>query len=327
MVHRRVHRRSKTALRRVREGESSRTIFIALAANLVIAAAKLVAGLVSHSTAMLAESAHSAADSANEIFLFIGARRDQVPADDSHPFGHARERFLWAFMAAISSFLIGGCVSIAMGIAELQSRHPLSAGLSAWAVLTVSFVADGTSWLQSMKQARRQAREYKLHWWQYLRDSSDPVVRSVVFEDSAALLGLAIAAVGLLLSHVLGNNIPDGIASLAIGVVLAVTAFAMAHPLANFLVGKTLPARMLAILETMFSEETAIQEVLSVRAIYIGPEEVMVLAQVHPVESLSIEELTRSMDDLDERIRQELPLVADIFIDITTFHGNNLPTT
>jgi divalent metal cation (Fe/Co/Zn/Cd) transporter len=180
--------------------------------------------------------------------------------------------------------------------------------------------------MQGMKQARRQAKEYKLHWWQYLKDASDPVVRSVVFEDSAGLLGVAIAAAGLYLSHALGSNVPDGIASLAIGILLAITAFALAHPLADFLVGRTLPARLLERLETMFREEAAIDEVLSVRAVYIGPEEVMVLAKIHPVESLSVEELTRSMDNLDERIRQQLPLVADIFIDVTTFHaGSDLP--
>jgi cation diffusion facilitator family transporter len=321
MVHRRVHRRSRTAVRRAREGESSKTILVALSANLVIAGAKLVAGLVSHSTAMLAESAHSLADSTNEVFLWIGARRDQIPADEQHPFGHGSERFLWAFMAAISSFLIGGCLSVAMGIAELQHRHAISSGLSAWIVLGVAFAAEGISWLRSMKQARHQATEYQLHWWQYLQDTSDPVVRTVVFEDSAALLGIVIAAVGLYLSHVLGNNIPDGIASLAIGVILAITAFALAHPLADFLVGRSLSARMLHTLETMFREEAAIDKVLSVRAMYIGPEEVMVLAKVHPVESLSIEELTRSMDDLDERIRRQLPVVADIFIDVTTPHS------
>jgi len=113
----------------VAEGESDRTIVIALAANLVIAAAKLVAGLASRSTAMLAEAAHSAADSVNEVFLAIGLRRDRRPADATHPLGHGRERFLWAFMAAITTFLVGGCVSIVMGVLELRDgtvfRHAL----------------------------------------------------------------------------------------------------------------------------------------------------------------------------------------------------------
>src|SRR6202030_2658292 len=154
-------RRSATARRRAAEGESTRTIVIALLANIIIAIAKLIAGLVSRSTGMLAEAAHSAADSVNEVFLAVGMHRDRQPADAAHPFGHGRERFLWAFMAAIASFLIGGCLSIAMAIAELKVRHPLSRGLTAWIVLAVAFTADGTSCLQGMRQARRQAKEYK----------------------------------------------------------------------------------------------------------------------------------------------------------------------
>src|ERR1700704_5576782 len=132
----RRQRRSRTALRRRTEGESVRTILIALVANIVIATAKLIAGLASGSTGMLAEAAHSAADSVNEVFLAVGLHRDRQPPDATHPFGHGRERFLWAFMAAIASFLIGGCLSIFMAIAELKTRHPVAGGLSGGVVLS-----------------------------------------------------------------------------------------------------------------------------------------------------------------------------------------------
>src|ERR1700719_1793180 len=146
------HRRSATALRRAAEGEGARTISIALFANIVIAIAKLIGGLVSGSTGMLAEAAHSAADSVNEVFLAVGMHRDRQPADASHPLGHGRERFLWSFMAAIASFLIGGCLSIAMAVAQLRGHHPVPGGWLAWIILAISFMADGTSWLQSLRQ-------------------------------------------------------------------------------------------------------------------------------------------------------------------------------
>jgi cation diffusion facilitator family transporter len=152
-------RRSVTALRRVAAGDSTRTVVIAFLANIVIAVAKLIAGLTSGSTGMLAEAAHSAADSINEVFLAIGLYRQQAPPDAIHPTGHGRERFLWSFMATISSFLIGGCVSIALAISEFNEKHALSSGLAAWIVLGISFVAEGTSWLQSVRQARAQAKE------------------------------------------------------------------------------------------------------------------------------------------------------------------------
>jgi cation diffusion facilitator family transporter len=318
-----AQRRSPISLRRAAEGESVRTIVIALVANIVIAAAKLIAGIVSGSTALLAEAAHSAADSVNEVFLTVGLRHDRQPADATHPFGHGRARFLWAFMAAIASFLIGGCLSIALAIAHFREPHAMSGGLAAWIVLAVAFAADGTSWLQSLRQARRQARDYGLTLWRYLVRSSDPVVRAIVVEDSAALAGLALAASGLLLSRVLHSSAPDSLASLLIGLLLAGTAFGLARPLADFLVGRSLPPPLLERLAAIFREDAAIDEVLSLRAVYIGPEEVVVAAKVRPSATLKIEQLTRAMDELDRRIRLALPLVADVFIDITAHRGED----
>jgi cation diffusion facilitator family transporter len=214
------YRRSATALRRVTEGESERTILIALFANIVIAIAKLMGGLASGSTGLLAEAAHSAADSVNEIFLAVGFYRARQPADARHPLGQGRERFLWSFMAAIASFLIGGCLSIAMAIAQLKAYHRVTGGLTAWIILVVAFTADGISWLHGMRQAGRQAKEYGLSVWRYILRSSDPVVRAVVFEDSAALIDVFVAATGLFLSEILGTSVPDSLASLIIGLLL-----------------------------------------------------------------------------------------------------------
>src|ERR1700722_10301463 len=310
-------RHSATALRRAAEGESSRTILIALFANVVIGIAKLIGGLVSGSTGMLAEAAHSAADSVNEIFLAVGIHRDRQPADSAHPFGHGRARFLWAFMAALASFLIGGCLSIAMAIAELKARHPLSRGLIAWIVLAVAFTADGTSWLQGMRQARRQAKEYELSLWRYILVSSDPVVRAVLVEDSAALIGLFVAATGLFLSEIFRTSVPDSLASLVIGLLLAVTAFGLARPFADFLVGRSVPPPLLEQLQAIVQEDEAVERILSLRAIYSGPEEVIVAAKIHPSANITIEKLARAMDDLDHKIRLALPVVADVYIDIT----------
>jgi cation diffusion facilitator family transporter len=310
-------RRSATALRRAREGESVRTIVIALLANIVIAIAKLIAGLTSGSTGMLAEAAHSAADTVNEVFLAIGLHRDRQPADATHPLGHGRERFLWSFMAAIASFLIGGCVSIALAIAAFTAGHPVVDGLAAWIVLAIAFLADGASWLQSMRQARHQAKEYEASVWRYIVQSSDPVVRAIVVEDSAALLGLFLAAGGLLLSRILKTSVPDSLASLLIGLLLAGTAFGVARPLADFLVGRSLPPRLFEKLNAIFKEDAAIEHVVSLRALYTGPEEVIVVAKVHPSPRLNAEQLTGAIDDLDRRIRLALPLVADVFIDVT----------
>jgi cation diffusion facilitator family transporter len=309
--------RSATALRRAREGESVRTIVIALLANFAIGVAKLIAGLVSGSGAMIAEAAHSGADCVNELFLAIGLHRSQQPPDAAHPAGHARERFLWAFMAAIGSFLIGGCLSIGLAIARLKTDHEVENPLWAWIVLGVAFLADGASWIQALKQARLQAKDYGVDVPRYLTRSSDPVVRAVLFEDSVALIGVILAAIGLAVSEMTGSGTADSIASLLIGVLLAVTAFALARPFAEFLVGRSIPPEHYERLRALFEQDAAVEEVLVLRATYTGPEEVVVVAKIRPSKALDIDRLSRAMDDLDRRIRDELPYVADVFIDVT----------
>ncbi|HEV7572189.1 MAG TPA: cation diffusion facilitator family transporter [Thermoanaerobaculia bacterium] len=319
-----TNRRSRAALKRIERNESWRTILIALAANVVIAIAKLVAGLMSGSTALLAESAHSLADATNEVLLGISLRRATAPADELHPLGHGRERFLWAFMAAIASFLIGGCFSVGMAIRQLTHGEPLGNPTAAWIVLGVAFIGDGISLVQSLRQARGEAAERGWNVWFHLFRSSDPTVRAVVVEDSAALIGLVFAAVGLLLSHHVGTDRPDAIASLLIGLLMAATAFGLGRPLADFLVGKSLPANLLDEIRAVIDRDDAVEEILTVQAVYIGPEEVIVSAKVRPSPKLTVEQLGRAMDDLDQALRDTSPYVADVFIDVTAHHASEL---
>ena len=313
-------RRSRAALRKLADGASVRTVFVALAANIVIAVAKLIAGLLSGSTAMLAEAAHSFADSLNEVFLGISLRRARRDADATHPLGHGRERFLWALMAAIASFLIGGCLSVGMAIRQLETHDStVGSSLAAWIVLGISFAADGVSWLQSVRQARREAREHGHGVVRHLLRSSEPLVRAIVVEDTAGLIGLVIAAAGLVLRQVLRTNIPDAIASLLIGILLAITAFGLARPLADFLVGRSLPPDLLEELRRILAASPCIEQVLTLQAVYTGPEEVIVAAKVHPRKGASVEELAREMDELDHQLRTASEFVADVYLDVTMY--------
>jgi len=194
-------------------------------------------------------------------------------------------------------------------------------------VLAVAFVADGASLLQRLRQARREAQERGVPLAHYLLQSSDPALRAVVVEDSAALVGVALAAAGLLLSQLVGNNTPDAFASLLIGVLLAVTAFGLARPLADFLIGRSLPAERLQQVSTILSNDPAVEEVLALQAVYIGPLEVVVAAKVHPAPGLTIEQLTGAVDGLDQALRTMLPEVADVFIDVTSYRLDTLPST
>jgi cation diffusion facilitator family transporter len=309
-------RRSKVALESAARGTTLRTVWIALAGNLVVAVAKIVAGLISGSTAMLAEAAHSFADSINEVLLGISLHRSQKPADISHPYGFGRERFFWAFLAAITSFIVGGCLSVGLAVREL-TRHTTTKNLTvSWVVLGISLIADGMSWMQSFHQAHSEAKEKGRSTWNYLRLSSDPVLRAIVVEDSAALVGIALAAAGLTASKLLGSGIPDAIASLLIGILLAVTAVGLARPLADLLIGRQLSPEVLKGIQKILEASPAIESVVGLHAVYIGPGEALVLAKIAP-KCVTVSELAAAMDDLDHRIRQEVPLVADLFVDVT----------
>jgi cation diffusion facilitator family transporter len=311
-------RRSLAALRAGESRRNERSIAVALLANLIVAAAKLAAGLTTGSAALLAEAAHSAADSVNELLLGLSLRRGRRPADALHPLGHGGARFLWAFVAAISSFLIGGCVSIALAVRELLAGVAVERYLVGWVVLAVAFAADGISLLQGLAQTRREAAQWGQTTSSFLRQTSDPTLRAIVVEDAAALIGLAIAAGGLLLHQFAGLANADAIAALLIGLLLAATAFGLARPLADLLIGRSmLPARLekvYAILE----ESPDLDEILSVQAVYGAPQEVIVAAKVHPAPGRTADEVASALDDIDRALRQALPEVAEVFIDLTS---------
>jgi cation diffusion facilitator family transporter len=314
-------RRSSAALRSGARSESARTLLVALLANLLVAAAKLTAGLLSGSAAMLAEAGHSLADSLNEVLLGVSLRRGRVPADRVHPLGHGRERFLWAFMAAIASFLIGGCLSIGLAVRELVEGGSPGDRRIAAVVLAIAFAADGASLWQSLRQARHEARERGSLVRHYVLRSSDPALRAVIVEDKAALVGVGLAAAGLLGSALIGNETPDALASLVIGVLLMATAFGLARPLADFLIGHSLPAEQLQQLYAIVAQAPAVEEVLVTQAVYTGPEEVIVVAKVRPAESQTAAALAQAMDELDAALRAALPEVAEVFIDVTTYRA------
>jgi cation diffusion facilitator family transporter len=318
-------RHSRAALQSAAEGQSARTILVAFIANIVIAVAKLIAGLVSGSAALLGEAAHSFADSLNEALLGYSLRRARRPADADHPLGHGRERFLWAFMAAIASFLIGGCLSVALAIRELTGGRSMGDTRLAWLVLAVSFVADGASWMQGLRQARREAQARGTTVWRHLLSTSDPALRAVVVEDSAALIGLGLAASGLLLHQLTGSETPDAVAALLIGILLAFTAIGLGRILADFLVGRSLPPEDVQRLHAILRANPAIEEVLLLRAVYVGAEDAIVTAKVHPAPNVTIDDFAHAADEIDAAMRAAVPEVADVYLDVTSYSADTVP--
>jgi cation diffusion facilitator family transporter len=316
-------RHSLAALRTGESRESQRSIAIALLANIVVAAAKLVAGLTTGSAALLAEAGHSVADSVNELLLGLSLRHARRPPDPVHPLGHEGARFLWAFLAAISSFLIGGCLSIALAVRELLAGAAVERYLVGWIVLAVAFVAEGISLLQSLALTRREAARWGESTLSFLRNTSDPTLRAIVVEDTAALIGLSLAAGGLALHEFAGLAKADAIAALLIGVLLAGTAFGLARPLADLLIGRSMVPARLERVYAILERSPSIDEVLSVQAVYGAPLEVIVGAKVHPAPGQTADELAIALDGIDHALREELPEVAEVFIDLTSHRADS----
>jgi cation diffusion facilitator family transporter len=313
----RALRHSAAGLRASRSHGSRVSLLVAFVANLIVAAAKLAAGLITGSAALLAEAAHSVADSNNEVLLAISFRRARRPADADHPFGYGGLRFLWAFLAAIASFVIGGCLSVGLAINDLVHGSSVDDYLIAWVVLAVAALADGSALVQTLRQARREAALWGVPTIRFLRHTSDPTLRALAVEDAAALVGLSLAAAGLLVHELGGPESSDAIASLLIGLLLGVTAIGLARPLADLLVGQSVQPQRIELARRTLDASPGVDEVLQLYAVHVAPQEVVLAAKVHPSQDLSADELAREMDRLDARLRVELPEVGEVFIDVT----------
>ena len=218
--------------------ESLTTVLVAFAANVLIAAAKTVAAAVTGSASLVAEAAHSWADTGNEILLLIANRRSLRPPDRAHPLGHGREAYVWSLFAALGLFVAGGAVSVTHGIQELIHPEPASRFAVGYVVLAVSFVLEGISFRQSVRQAKREAESIDRDLFEHVLATSDPTLRAVFAEDSTALIGLVIAAAGLAAHQLTGSVVPDAVGSILVGVLLGVIAVLLINRNRRFLVGQ-----------------------------------------------------------------------------------------
>jgi cation diffusion facilitator family transporter len=297
---------------------SRRTVLIALAANAVVTVAKLVGGLISGSAALLAEAAHSIADTTNQGFLLVSislAEREPTP---DQPFGYGRARFLWTFMAAIAMFVAGALFAIGYGVYQLLSAPESTGYAAAYVTLAIALVAEGASWIRAVRQTRREAGEAELPLLRYVRSSRDPNVKMVLFEDTAALIGIALALAGIVADQVTGSTVFDPAASIAIGVLLVVVAAFMGHDTAELLIGGAArPDERKALWETLeeFDQVDAVVELLTMA---LGPNSLLVAARIDMAEGLHDSDIEQLSDEIDERLREAVPDVTEVFLDATT---------
>ena len=298
--------------------ESVGTVVIAGLANLVIAGAKLIAGLLSGSAAMLSEAAHSMADTVTEVFLFVALRRGGKPADERHPFGYGKEAFVWAFIAALFTFVGGAGFSIYHGIDTIIEGETTTAFTLSYVVLAVAFVAEGTSFLRARRQVAGESRKWGISSARFLRLTPDTTVKAVYFEDSAALIGLLLAGTGLALTQLTGSEVWDGIASVCIGLLLLVVAGVLAQSNVSLLVGRAVPRRMHARIAEEIAGVDVVTAVPTLLTMQLGPGgDILVAAKVDFADDAPGADIERASDDVERRLRARYPGIRYVFLDPT----------
>ena len=255
-------------------------MLVAFAANLLVAVAKTVAATVTGSASILAEAAHSWADTGNEVFLLVANRRSRRPSDDAHPLGYGREAYVWALLAALGLFVAGAVLSVTHGVQELVRPEPATNFVVGYAVLAVSFVLEGVSFLRSVRQAKPGAQLMERDVIEQVMATSDPTLRAVFAEDSAALIGLVIAAAGLGAHQLTGSAVPDAIGSILVGLLLAAVAIYLIDRNRELLIGEEADPRIRAAVIRSLLKEPEVARVTYLRLEIVGPRIVAVTGDV-----------------------------------------------
>jgi cation diffusion facilitator family transporter len=298
--------------------ESKRTVLVALAANLGIAIAKLAAGLISGSSSMLSEAAHSVADTLNQVFLLTSLRASQRPADPEHPFGYGKAQFFWSLLAAMSIFVAGAVFSVYEGVHTLLSGGESSTGiLLSYAVLGISFALEGTSWLRAVRQLRSEARAEGRTLGQHVRASKDPSVTTVLAEDSAALVGLLLAGAGVGLHRLTGNAAWDGVAAVLIGVLLAYVAFVLGRDVSGLIIGVAAEPEVVVDIHDRLAGRDEVTTVVELLTMHLGPAEVLVAVRLDLADSMTAREVEEFSEHADRDLRAAHPEITQVFLDAT----------
>lgn len=294
-------------------GERPLAVYGALAGNVVIALTKFAAAFLSGSSAMLSEGIHSLVDSGNQLLLLFGIRRSHRAADREHPFGHGKELYFWSLLVAILLFGIGGGMSVYEGIAHVLDPHPIENPVINYVVLVIAFGIEFGAWSVALRELRSTTGESRFR--HAFRQSRDPAVLAVLFEDTAAMLGLAIAFVGVLLSSLLNAPAIDGAASILIGVVLAGAAVLLARESRDLLLGQAARRAVVDDIAATVAADPDVERAAPPLTMHLAPREILVNLDVGFRPGLGTEQIVAAVDRLEAEIRRRQPEVRRIYIE------------
>jgi cation diffusion facilitator family transporter len=292
--------------------DSTRVILTALAANVGIAVAKFVAAGITGSSAMLTEGVHSLVDSTNQVLLLYGYKRSRLPANAMHPLGYGRELYFWSFVVAILVFSLGAGISLYEGVLHLLNPEPTEDVAIAFVVLGIAIVLEGWSTLAALK-AFNAARGQK-GYYRAIRDTKDAPNLVVLLENSGAIAGLAIAAVGIGLSAATGNPMFDGIASVLIGLVLGIMAVLLLIEAKGLLIGESADPALIAELRSVTEGHRGVVAVREVLAVHQAPDMVLVVISADFEDTISARDVEQTVADIERKIAMQFPVVTRIYI-------------
>lgn len=299
------------------QSSSKFVVYAALGGNMLIAATKFAAAAYTGSAAMLSEGIHSAVDSGNQLLLLYGLKRAAQPATPDHPFGHGLQVYFWAFVVAIMIFGVGAGVSIIEGIDKIRHPHPIESIAVNYIVLGLALVFETAVWWTAFKEFQKV--KGSMGWMETVRRSKDPVLFTVLFEDSAAMLGLIVALVGLVLGQILDLPVLDGVASVAIGLILAATAAFLAYECQSLLTGEGVAPEVRGAIEAIVVAEPGILRANELLTMHFGPQDVLVAMSVDFADGLSSPDVELAVSNVERRIKSSFPEVTRVFIEAQSF--------
>ena len=292
---------------------SKKVIYAALLGNSLIAVTKFVAASITGSSAMLSEAIHSLVDTGNQGLLLYGMKRGARPADKDFPFGHGKEIYFWSFIVAILIFALGGGISVYEGIHHLLHPQPAKNPLINYLVLSLALIFEGVAWLFALREFRRTKGENG--YIEAVNQTKDPSVIVVLFEDSAAMLGLLVALIGIGLTQLTGSIYFDGGASIIIGFILIGTAIWLARETKSLLIGESAEPQIVQGIQEMVQKNPIIEGVNEILTMHMGPDFILVTLGADFVDSASAAAVERQIAELDSQIKARFPRVKRVFIE------------
>ncbi len=296
-------------------GSSKTSIYAAMAANIAIGVAKFVGASISGSSAMLSEGIHSVVDSVNEVLLLYGLKQSEKQPDEQFPLGRSQELYFWSLMVAVLIFSLGGGISVLQGISSLKAESVSSDPIVSYCVLVAAAVFEGAALFVSIREFKKNQDDPELGLWKSIGRSKDPGAFIVIVEDSAALIGLAFAFVGVWLSETTGNPVYDGVASICIGVLLTVTATALVAKTKGLLIGESASPETRTSIKDIVRADDAVSKFEAPITLHLGPRDVLVALNIEFKDGLSSDEIEAAVRRIEKDIRKAHDEVKRIFIE------------